>query len=326
MADISTQTPRHRWWPTTRHIEKSVGAWTRRHLPLWLSEFVVFFLKIGWASLYGGLILGGILVTKLIWSDAIPLHRYDVLAVYAIGLQVIFLVFRLETLDEARVIVLFHITGTAMEMFKVNAGSWAYPEPGVLKILNVPLFTGFMYAAVGSFIARAIRLFEMRFAPYPPYWMTVVLAVAIYCNFFAHHFLPDIRVLLFVATGLLFFKTQVWFKLGDNTYRMPMILAAIFTSFALWVAENVGTRTGTWLYSGQTHTDWVSLAKMGSWYLLIYVSFVTVTLIFRSALCERPLRGWAEINFRPSWWPTATQPSRGSQTLSVADQPSPESL
>lgn len=276
-------------WPqpqprSTREIEKAVGAWTRTHLPRSLAEFVVFTLKLGWASLFAGLLLIGLVLSKAAWSDALPLYRYDALALFALSLQVLFLWFRLETWDEARVIVLFHLTGTAMEMFKVNAGSWAYPEPGYLKLLNVPLFTGFMYASVGSFMARAIRLFDMRFDPYPPYWATVLLAVAIYVNFFAKHFLPDLRLALFAATLLLFFRTRVRFHVGDNDYRMPMVVAGALTSFFLWVAENVGTRTETWIYPGQGRFDWVSLSKMGSWYLLIWVSFVTVTLVYREAL------------------------------------------
>jgi len=245
---------------------------------------VVFGLKLGWASLFGGLLLIGIIVSKMVWSDTLPLYRYDAVLIYAVGLQVLFLWFRLETFNEARVIVLFHITGTAMEMFKVNAGSWAYPEPGVLKLLNVPLFTGFMYASVGSFMARAIRLFEMRFDPFPPFWTSVLLALAIYINFFAQHFLVDIRILLFAATFVLFFRTRVWFKIGDNRYWIPMVLAGALTSFFLWLAENVGTRTGTWTYPGQGLLEWVSWSKMGSWYLLIYVSFATVTLIYRNVL------------------------------------------
>ena len=269
---------------STREIEKAVGNWTRQHMPGWLSEFVVFGLKLGWASLFGGLLLIGIIVSKMVWSDTLPLYRYDAVLIYAVGLQVLFLWFRLETFNEARVIVLFHITGTAMEMFKVNAGSWAYPEPGVLKLLNVPLFTGFMYASVGSFMARAIRLFEMRFDPFPPFWTSVLLALAIYINFFAQHFLVDIRILLFAATFVLFFRTRVWFKIGDNRYWIPMVLAGALTSFFLWLAENVGTRTGTWTYPGQGLLEWVSWSKMGSWYLLIYVSFATVTLIYRNVL------------------------------------------
>ena len=37
-----------------------------------------------------------------------------------------------------------------MEVFKTEAGSWTYPEDNLLRIGGVPLFSGFMYAAVGS--------------------------------------------------------------------------------------------------------------------------------------------------------------------------------
>jgi uncharacterized membrane protein YoaT (DUF817 family) len=112
----------------------------------------------------------------------------------------------------------------------------------------------------------------------------VVLATAIYVNFFAHHFMPDIRIALFAATLVLFLRTRIWFRIGANWYWMPLPLAAFFSSFFLWLAENIGTLTGTWLYAGQNPLDRVSFAKMGSWYLLLYVSFVTVTLVLRHSL------------------------------------------
>ena len=71
--------------------------------------------------------------------------------------------------------------------------------------------------------------------------------------------------------------------------RLP--LAALLSSFFLWVAENVGTGTGTWIYAGQGALDLVSFAKMGSWYLLLYVSFATVTLVYRDVLYDRPITG-----------------------------------
>ena len=181
-------------------------------------------------------------------------------------------------------ILLFHATGTAMEVFKIAAGSWAYPEPGVFKLMGVPLFSGFMYASVGSYMARVIRIFDMRFAPYPPFWATALLAVAIYVNFIAHHYLPDIRVVLFAATVLMFARTRIWFFIGAVPRWMPLPVAAFLSSIALWVAENVGTLTGTWVYAGQGQWEMVSFAKLGSWYLLLFVAFVTVTLVIRDPL------------------------------------------
>lgn len=269
----------------TRALERRLGNHVRARLPHWAAEFVMFVLKQGWAALFGGLMLAGLLLTKAIWQEGWPVARYDALVVYAVLLQAAFLYFRLESWNEARIILLFHLTGTAMEIFKVQAGSWAYPEPGLLKLWGVPLFSGFMYASVGSYQARVMRIFEMRFTPYPPFWLTVLLGAAIYFNFFAHHFMPDTRIFLFAATVILFWRTRIWFVIGAQAYWMPLPLAALFTSFFLWIAENVGTNTGTWVYAGQAQGfDWVSFSKLGSWYLLLYVSFVTVTLVYRGAL------------------------------------------
>lgn len=248
----------------------------------------MFVFKQGWACLFGALLLAMIIASKLVWNPDWAFQRYDFLFLFAIATQVLFLRFELETWEVARIFFLFHITRTAMEWFKVHAGSWGYPEPGLFKAMGVPLFSGFMYAAVGSYSARVIRIFSMRFAPYPPFWATMVLAVAIYVNFFAHHFLPDIRLVLFAATLLLFARTRVWFINTTKARWMPMPIAAVLAAFALWVAENVGTATGTWLYSGQLPGQAVTFAKLGSWYLLLYVAFVTVTVVSRSALSHDP--------------------------------------
>ena len=272
--------------PASRNlvIERLLGDWARARLPAGLGEFVMFTLKQGWACLFGGLLLAAILLSKAIWQTDWPVARYDALFVFAVLTQAAFLYFRLETWEEARVILLFHLTGTAMELFKTHAGSSAYPEDAFFRLAAVPMFSGFMYASVGSYMARVIRLFDMRFTPYPPFWMTVLVAVAIYINFFAHHFLPDIRIGLFAATLLVWGRTRVEFINTEEMRWMPMPLAGILSALALWVAENVGTATGTWLYSGQIAGQAVSFAKLGSWYLLLYVAFVTVTLVSRSAL------------------------------------------
>jgi len=152
----------------------------------------------------------------------------------------------------------------------------------------VPLFSGFMYAAVGSYMARVIRLFDMRFAPFPPGWMHFGLAIAIYVNFFSHHFIWDIRLVLFAATVLFYARTRIWFVIGVNWYWMPLPLAAFLASIFLWIAENIGTLTGTWIYNGQNPLELVSFAKMGSWYLLLYVAFATVTIVVRTPFTRSP--------------------------------------
>jgi uncharacterized membrane protein YoaT (DUF817 family) len=274
---------------STRLIERRLGDTMRKVLPRPIAELIMFTLKQAWACLFGALMLAGLILSDIVWDDTWTLARYDALVIYAITLQALFLILKLETLAEARVILLFHITGTAMEIFKVNVGSWAYPEPALLKIWGVPLFSGFMYASVGSFIARVIRIFDMRFAPYPPLWMTFTLGTLIYLNFFTHHYIFDARYVLFAATLILFIHTRVWFRIADTDYWMPLPFAALLTSFFLWLAENVGTGTGTWVYAGTDGLSLVSFAKLGSWYLLLYVSFVTVTLVMRDALIPTPI-------------------------------------
>ncbi len=196
--------------------------------------------------------------TKLIWRPDWTLARYDFLLAAAIAIQLALLAFRLETPKEALVILIYHAVGTLMELFKTAVGSWTYPEPNLFRIGGVPLFTGFMYAAVGSFMVRAIRLFDMRFEPYPAFWLTALLAGAIYANFFAHHYTFDIRWLLFAATIALYGRTMIRFRPAERTFRMPLVVAAFLTALFLWVAENVGTLTGTWLYPGQKGWQLVS--------------------------------------------------------------------
>ncbi len=265
----------------TQSIERHLGDKMRRILPAAIAEFLMFILKQAWACLFGGLFLVAIIVTRLIWDDGWALARYDALFIFAMIIQIFMLVLRLETTAEAKVIVLFHLTGTLMEVFKVNAGSWSYPEGAIFQIGGVPMFSGFMYAAIGSYIARVIRVFDMKFAPVPPYWVLALLACLIYLNFFSHHYLPDIRIALFAASIVLFGPTRVWFHIGGVARWMPLPLAAFLTALAVFVAENVGTVTQTWTYAGQAQFDIVPWGKLGSWYLLLFVSFATVLFVMR---------------------------------------------
>ncbi len=245
-----------------------------------LYELLLFGFKQGWACLFGGLLLALLLGTHLFYPDSAALHRYDFLTLAAIAIQAGMLAFRLETWREARVILIFHIVGTVMELFKTAAGSWTYPEASVLHIGAVPLFSGFMYAAVGSYIARVWRIFDFRFIGYPPVWMTWALAAAIYVNFFTHHYTIDIRWGLFAATAAIFWRTRVHFRNWRVHRWMPLLVGFGLVALFIWFAENIATFANAWNYPGQEQ-QWrmVSIAKYGSWYLLMLISFVLVTLV-----------------------------------------------
>ena len=221
-----------------------------------------------------------IIATKYLPPDAVGLARYDVLFLAAVAIQGSMLAFRLETVGEAKVILIFHLVGTAMEIFKTSAGSWVYPEENFFRVAGVPLFSGFMYAAVGSYLARISRIFDMRYDAYPPLAATVFLAVAIYVNFFAHHWLPDIRWALFAATALIFWRTRVHFRNFRAHRWMPLLLGFGLVALFIWFAENIGTFAQAWNYPGQEDGwEMVSPAKLGSWYLLMLISFVLVALV-----------------------------------------------
>jgi uncharacterized membrane protein YoaT (DUF817 family) len=253
--------------------------------PGWLAyvyEFLLFGFKQGWACLFGALILALLLGTHLFYPANAPLARYDFLTVAAVLIQVAMLAFRLETFDEAKVIFAFHVVGTIMEIFKTAYGSWAYPEANLLRIGGVPLFSGFMYAAVGSYIARVWRIFEFRYAGYPKRIFAGLLAIAIYINFFTHHWLQDARTVLFAVIGILFWRTRVYFRVWRQDRWMPLLLGWLLVALFIWLAENISTFSRAWVYPSQAQ-GWalVSPTKLGAWYLLMYISFVLVAAINR---------------------------------------------
>jgi uncharacterized membrane protein YoaT (DUF817 family) len=180
-----------------------------------------------------------------------------------------------------------------MEIFKTSVGSWVYPEPSLLRLGGVPLFTGFMYAAIGSYIARCWRLFDFRFTHHPPLWAMGLLALGIYVNFFAHHYVIDARLVLFAVTALLLGRCWVHFKVWRVHRRMPLLLGFALVALFIWLAENIGTFTAAWAYPNQRQAwELVSLGKLGAWFLLMIISYVLVALVSRpqamTAVREQP--------------------------------------
>jgi uncharacterized membrane protein YoaT (DUF817 family) len=245
-------------------------------------EFLVFGLKQAWACLYGGALLALVMLSAWFWPESSTIARYDALLVAALLIQVLMLALKLEKPSEAVVIFMFHAVGTMMELFKTQMGSWTYPEENLLRIAGVPLFSGFMYSAVGSYIARVTRIFDFQFSNYPPIWATGLLALGIYINFFSHHYIWDFRWLLFALTGLLFWRCHVHYKVFRFRHRMNMLLGFFLVALFIWFAENIATASRIWLYPNQK-SGWelVSFGKFTSWYLLMIISFVLVNLVHK---------------------------------------------
>ncbi len=246
-----------------------------------IRELWLFGLKQAYACIFGGFLLAIMVITSY-WYPLESMHRYDFIFLAAIAFQIFLLVTKLENIREAVVIVVFHLVATVMELFKTSdaIGSWLYPEDYYFGIANVPLFTGFMYSAVGSYISRVWRIFDFQYSHYPARRYTLVLVCLIYLNFFTHHYIIDLRWVLLAVTALLFYKTQIYFKIIKTHRHMPLLLGWLLVALFIWFAENLATFSNVWIYPNQLD-EWqmVSIAKLSSWYLLMLLSFVLVSLI-----------------------------------------------
>jgi uncharacterized membrane protein YoaT (DUF817 family) len=138
-----------------------------------------------------------------------------------------------------------------------------------------------MYAAVGSYLVRVYRLFDLGFTRYPRRWLTAVLAAAIYANFFTHHFVFDLRWVLVAAVVALWWPTVMHFRVWRRTFRMPQLAAFGLVALFIWLAENIATWAGAWLYPDQLD-GWqlVSPSKLVSWFLLMIISVVLVAWVY----------------------------------------------
>ena len=210
------------------------------------------------------------------------LHRYDLILVICLIVQIVLYKTGLETKDELKVIAVFHLVGLCLELFKTHLHSWAYPEAAWSKIAGVPLYSGFMYASVASYLCQAWRRLQVTLSSWPPTWAAWALCGGIYANFFTEHWLPDARWLLAGLIVLVFRRTWVSFTVcaknsRPETYRMPMTVAFVLIGFFVWVAENIATYYGAWQYPNQSG-GWhpVSLAKISSWSSLVVFSFLIV--------------------------------------------------
>jgi uncharacterized membrane protein YoaT (DUF817 family) len=166
-----------------------------------------------------------------------------------------------------------------LEAFKTSSGiqSWTYPDFAYTKICGVPLFSGFMYAAIGSYVIQAWRILDLHVRNHPPYWMASLIAILIYANFFTHHFLGDYRWYIAACTLGLYARTTVHFRPLDRVRRMPLLVSFLLIGFFIWLAENISTLFGIWKYPNQMGA-WatVSVGKWSSWSLLI---IMTITIV-----------------------------------------------
>lgn len=245
-------------------------------------QFYIFIKKQAYAALFGGIMLLALIVTKYIHIDG--LYRYDLLFIIAMATQAVLIISKLESWKEVLAIIVFHICAMVMELYKTSpaVGSWSYPEPAIFAIKTVPLFTGFMYSSVGSYIARSWRINQFQFVDLPSKFLLALMAVAIYANFFTNYFTYDVRYVLFGLLVVIFWKTKFYATLTDKTFQIHPLFAAALMTFFLWLAEQIGTFAQAWVYPDQA-LGWkpVSFRMFTSWYMLIIFSFILIALLYK---------------------------------------------
>src|SRR3977135_3247349 len=134
---VGNQSAARIWAPLARFIEAEarLGDWAeRRPVTPAVYELGRFGVKQGWACLFGALLLALLIGTHLFYPKGAFLARYDFLVLAAVAIQIAMLACKLETWEEARVIFIFHVVGTGMEIFKTSVGSGLYPEPSLRRL------------------------------------------------------------------------------------------------------------------------------------------------------------------------------------------------
>ena len=248
-----------------------------KRLGAFVHEFFIFGLKEAASCVFAGSFL---LLLAISGHIAIPgLARYDFLFLAAIAIQIVLVALRVESLREVAVLSMFHALGMGLELFKTSPAihSWSYPEPAMFRIATVPLYSGFMYAAVASYVMRAWHVLDLRVLRFPPQWQAVGLSILIYANFFTDHYIIDLRWPLALLVLIAFRRTTVHFTAATAERTMPMILAFFLIGFFIWVAENIATFFGAWAYPNQAK-GWaiVGPGKISSWTLLVIISIIIV--------------------------------------------------
>lgn len=259
--------------------EYFAGRNTDRKVIFFLKQFMLFGYLQAISCFFPVLIFVSLALTNFA-TGVIP--KYDLLLLICIGAQFLMYKTGMETRDELYVITMFHLIGIGLELYKVYHGSWSYPQEAYTKIAGVPLYSGFMYASVGSYICQAWRNLSIRLTAWPGRFLSIFGGAAIYLNFFTNAYLPDARWYIVVMLIVIFYRSKFHFTVGTCQYSMPALLSFLLVGFFIWLAENIATFFGAWKYAYQ-HSNWqmVSAHKISSWSLLVIVSIIIVAELKR---------------------------------------------
>lgn len=259
------------------YIYSVADALTQFRLP-YVAEALLMLLQ-GLVSCISALAFFVILISSKYFPLGI-IPRYDFILIMAIVVQILLVITKQETLEELKTISYFHLLGLLLELFKCHPdiGSWSYPEFAYSKFFGVPLYSGFMYAAVASFILHFWRRCYLTIEGYQHPKAILWIAALIYINFFSHHFMGDFRWLLTAILLMLLWNTRIRFTVYKVRYHLPLLIGFLLLGGLIWVAENIATFYSAWQYPNQKGTwQLVHLGKINSWGLLVVMTFVIVS-------------------------------------------------
>ena len=58
---------------------------------------------------------------------------------------------------------------------------------------------------------------------------------------------------------------------------MPLLASFVLIGFFIWIAENISTFFGAWVYPNQSHAwQLVHIGKISSWSLLVVITIIIV--------------------------------------------------
>ena len=88
------------------------------------------------------------------------------------------------------------------------------------------------------------------------------------------------RWFLAAAVLVAFRKTWVHFTVVTAERKMSLVLAFVLIGFFIWVAENIATFFGAWVYPHQEQ-QWAIVGpnKISSWMLLVIISVIIVAAL-----------------------------------------------
>ncbi|MDG1331412.1 MAG: DUF817 domain-containing protein [Crocinitomicaceae bacterium] len=240
-----------------------------------VTELVAFTYKNAISCIFPVFIFAMLAVSRMVDQSFIP--RYDFLLIVCVLAQIVLFLTGIESKREVAVIFIFHGLGILLELYKVNVGSWSYPEEAFTKFAGVPLYSGFMYSSVASYICRAWDNFDLKIVHWPHSVLAIAVGAIIYINFFTNAFMADLRWYIIPVLFIVFWRTKVEFNPNGIVRRMPMLLSFVLIGFFIWLAENIATFLGAWKYAYQ-HEGWklVDASKLTSWSLLVIVSVIIV--------------------------------------------------